>query len=258
MRLTTILLISAFSLTPSLAHARGGTDLSIMLLGPDNVDISDTISVQMIAATDKRARNVTVQLLYPASVTASQYSSECWPISGGLECDIGNMRRNSQYTLTADLLAPSSAGSISVVATASMSRNDSNQSNNTSTKVINVIDPAPPAFPVNLILPQDMDFTACWTSPYDGKPASFDDCEAPPTTADVTLNPNGSVTTLDPNVNVTWSQSADLKSLTIEARDLQGNLGASFTGPGVSSTCFEGPAEYYTAIAEAAWRLCVK
>jgi len=258
MRYKSIFLTCALSMVPTLAFAGKSGDMSVTVLGPDNVDVSTTASIMVQTTMTRGSRGVSVSIDFPNTVTATQYSPECYPVATGLECNIGRMRRNSQYSLSADLTAPATGGTFDVTATGTMNRSDSNPGNNVSTKTITVNAPPPPAVPVPLTLPQLMDFTACWTDPYDNKVADFADCQAPAQTTEVTLELNGQVTTGDPNAVVTWSQSANLDTLTIEARDLQNNLMASYVGTGTSSTCFEGPSEYYTAVAEAVWELCTK
>ncbi len=256
---TKLIFAAAFTiLMPLTAHAKKNpADLTVNLIGPDNVNVNDGFSMQAIAATEKRVRGVKVKLLYPSNITTTQYSPICYPISGGLECNIGTMSRNSQYTISAEFTAPASAGSTSITAMGTIRGPEADQGNNTSVKTITVLDPTPPpATAITLNLPQNLEFTACWTDPYDGVPGSLNDCQVPASTQQMTLNADGSATTSDPNNDVYWSQSTDETTLTLEGYDPQGVLVVRYTGNGVSTTCFEGTGEFYQAVAEAAWQGC--
>ena len=258
-----LLLMVTVAMTTHLAEARTrDADLALTLLAPASVDVSDPIAVQLVVYNHgpKRAKNTTVTLSLPANVGVNSLASECYLSGSDIICDMGTLRRNRQHTSSIELQAPGNGGNVLLAASVTSNRNDPNPSNNNAQASITVNAPPPPPPPsvaVVINTPQQVDFTACWTDPYDNLPASFNDCQAPAEAGSMTLNANNnSVTTGDPGVIGTWSQPTP-ETLQINFTDLNYNPLSVWRGTGVSSSCWTGDIEFISAVAEAAWQGCV-
>lgn len=244
----------------SAAQARQA-DLSLTVLAPGSVNVSDPIAIQLVAynAGPKRARNTTITLSVPNNVGITNLASECYISGNDVICDLGNLRRNRQHTSSIELQAPGSGGSVVLSASVSSNRTDPNPANNSAQASVSVIAPPPPPPPsvaVTVTPPQQVNFSACWTDAYDNQPASMNDCQTPPEPGSMTLNGDWSIATGDPGILGTWSQPTP-ETLQLHFTDLNYNDLSIWRGTGVSSSCWEGDIEFISAVAEAAWQGCV-
>lgn len=249
--------IFAAALFASAANAYAGPtyrpDMNIDISGPAAADVSSTLHYDLLVKNDgyATARNTLVTVTLPTNTSFLQASSQCTANGNLLTCNLGKFGLRSRKNLAFELTAPATAATLNLTAAVTTATQETNSSNNTDTiqtVVTNqpdiIINP-PTGGSVNLRV-QD-----CW------EPMSLDACPPEMIMNDLTLplNDNHTIDTGSTTATGVWSQP-DNKTIVMDFYNGSTHL-SHFTGSSISTTCFEGTFEYYTAVHSSTWRGCI-
>ncbi|MEZ4441702.1 MAG: hypothetical protein R3B72_21555 [Polyangiaceae bacterium] len=233
--------------TPALAAA----DLSVDVQTP-TVAVYDTGSYDVVVENvgNRRARNVTLTIDLPETNTSptvyllgdlDTYDSRCSLSGRQLTCALGTLRQNRSTTVSLDLMLPLSTAPIQIGASVS-SPDDGNASNDSDVEAADLT-----TYPVAINAPVAATNRHCTSSSNPGL-TSFYECELFPSSISshgITLQSNGSISFANapPSFTGSWSQTSS-DHLSLQYFD-GGQLVMSFDGYGVSSSCFEGRADFF-------------
>lgn len=124
-------------------------DLTISLGGSAGLETDDVsaYTIDVTNAGTTQANAVTLALTFPTTLRADTVNnSDCTIVTGGLDCNFGNMPAAAAIQISMDVRALN-AGSGNIEASLATASTDVDSSNNSASLAVSVSDPAPPTPP---------------------------------------------------------------------------------------------------------------
>ncbi len=125
--------------------APASVDMTLALSGASSLDdgATGTYTIDVSNAGNADANAVTLDLTFPSTLRAnSTDNANCTVVTGGLDCDFGNVTAASSIQISMEVLALN-AGNGNIEATLNTASTDTNSANNTATLAVTVN--APPS-----------------------------------------------------------------------------------------------------------------
>lgn len=238
------------------AEAGRSADMMVMVQGPATAETSNALQYYVVASNqgNRSARNVTATIELPPSATFVQADNACSLSGTTLDCNLGRIRRNNSHTLSVELIAPPTAGTISLDATVSTSSRDSNNANDSTSFDTVIEEPVVVQPVVDIDPPERFVMRQCVGS----NSLTWADCTPGSLlTHEVTLDVNNVVQTNDPGATGTWNEP-DAFHIELDFFDLNNVPMSTFTGKAQTQYCFSGTTVFHQNTAySGAWYGCI-
>ncbi len=225
-------------------------DLAVTASGPATATTGDnasySVSVSNVGGRKAASSGLNVDL--PPGVTVTAMSSGCSELSSPhrISCSLGTLQPGVTKTKSFSVDLPSAAGVVSFDADAWTSSREDVMGNNSDSVNTNV---SATVYAPVLNLPQTLNASDCFGV------SSYDQCVPQAMLyATLVLESGGNVDTGVPYATGTWSQPGGASTLEMVFKDGNGDWISTFTGTGVSASCFEGTIT--GAYAYGAFRAC--
>jgi uncharacterized repeat protein (TIGR01451 family) len=238
------------------AQAGRSADMMVMVQGPATAETSDALQYYVVASNQgsRNAGNVTATIELPASATFVQADNACSLSGTTLNCNLGRIRRNNNYTLSVELIAPSTAGTITLDASVSTTSRDNNPGNDSASLSTVIEEPVVVQPVVDIDPPELFVMRQCVGS----NSLQWEDC-TPGSLIEhlVILDTNGVVQTNDPGASGTWNEP-DPYHIELNFYDLNNTPMSTFTGKAQTQFCFSGTTVFHqNAAYSGAWYGCI-